>query len=137
MLPSETEAGLGAIDIAEIAQENELVRRKRRQVYNKWSDEDRYKVGKYALENGAAAAVRKFKGTFKNLKRKYCAWLQETVETELKNAKKEKRNAPKKLPLVKQGRPVLLGDVDSMVQKYILAATTMFNIYWDNAQYQQ
>ena len=92
MLPSETEAGLGAIDIAEIAQENELARRKRRQVYNKWSDEDRYKVGKYASENGAAAAVRKFKGTFKNLNEITVRGFKKRVETELKNAKKEKRN---------------------------------------------
>ena len=31
------------------------------------SDEDRYKIGKYAIENGSAAAVRKFKSNFPKL----------------------------------------------------------------------
>ena len=33
----------------------------------KYTEEDRYKIGKYANENGSAATVRKFKSAFPKL----------------------------------------------------------------------
>ena len=42
----------------EIAQKKKS---KRKTFYQKYSAEDRFKIGKYARENGATAAARKFK----------------------------------------------------------------------------
>ena len=54
-------------DAAAITTEVESIGSKRNSTYTKWSDKDRYLIGKYASENGVAAAVRKFKRKFPNL----------------------------------------------------------------------
>ena len=41
---------------------------KRKTTYQKYSEEDRFKIGKYASENGAAAAIRKFKKSYPDIK---------------------------------------------------------------------
>ena len=84
--------------------------------YLKWKEEDRYTIGKYASENGATAP---------NLNESTVRGFRDRVEEELKKAKNN--NIASKTSLskyrYKTGRPLLLGDLDSMVQKYLLAAS--------------
>ena len=87
----------------------------------KYTEEDRYEIGKYASENGSAATVRKFnsdfpklnEGTIRDFKRKY--------EEKLKISKKKGENIST-LVTEKRGRPLLSGKLDKMVQRYIKAA---------------
>jgi len=90
----------------------------------KWSEEDRYEIGKYASLNGPAATVRKFR-RFPTLIESTTRTFQSKVEADLKAAKAIGITPKKAIPkfAVKTGRLLLLGDLDSMVQKYLLAAS--------------
>ena len=55
---------IGEIDVAAITAEAESIGSKRNSAHTNLSDKDRYLIGKYALENGVAAAVMKVKENF-------------------------------------------------------------------------
>ena len=57
------------------------------------SDEDCFKIGKYAIENGSAAAVRKFKSNFPKLN-------ESTVRDFKKNTKKSRRFHRKRVKIL-------------------------------------
>ena len=123
--PTRLETGFGAIDFSAIESEVTGSSKQLKRKYLKWKEEDRYTIGKHASENGATAAVRKFKGKFPNLNESTVRGFPDRVEEELKKAKNN--NIASKTSLskyrYKTGRPLLLGDLDSMVQKYLLAAS--------------
>ena len=60
------DTGLGSVDFDAVQHATSVLRSKRSK-YNKYSDEDRYKIGRYGSENGPIAAVRKFKTKYPNL----------------------------------------------------------------------
>ena len=90
--------------------------------YRKYTDEDRYKIGKYASENGSTATVRKFKSDFPKLKESTVCDFKRKYEEKLKISKKKVENIST-LVTEKRRRPPLLGKLDKMVQKYIKAAS--------------
>ena len=51
---------LGELDFQDVQDEIAQKKSKRKTSYQKYSATDRFKIGKYASENGATAAVRKF-----------------------------------------------------------------------------
>ena len=116
-------AKIGAIDATAISEKVNSIVSKRNSSYTKWSEKDRYSIGKYASENGVAAAVRKFKKTFPNLNESTVRTFRKKVEAELKSAVKEKREITKAIAKYSSptGRPLMLGQLDSMVQTYLLA----------------
>ena len=59
-------SGFGEIDHQAIEREIQNSTTKR-QAYAKYSPEERYKIGKYASENGTIACVRKFQKQFPNM----------------------------------------------------------------------
>ena len=90
--------------------------------YKKYTDEDRYKIGKYASENGSAATVRKFKSDFPKLNESTVRDFKRKYEEKLKISKKKGENIST-LVTEKRGRLLLLGKLDEVVQKYIKAAS--------------
>ena len=60
-------SGFGAIDLQAIAVVLNTNETKSREKYKKYSSEDRYKIGKYASENGSAGSARHFKKKFFSL----------------------------------------------------------------------
>eukprot|EP00794_Sanderia_malayensis_P012379 gene12379-13652_t len=58
--PSEQETGFGTMDRLE-------TETRPRKTYYKWNAQDRFNIGKYALQMGNAAAIRRYKSQFKNL----------------------------------------------------------------------
>ena len=96
---------------------------KKRQSYVKYTPEDRYEIGKYASENGPISSVRKFKIKFPKLNESTARTFRSKYESELAEAKKKGRPAATSIILKPQGRPLLLGGIDDMVQRYILAAS--------------
>ena len=120
------DTGLGAVDFGVLhSANNDTISTSKRSKYIKWSDEDRYKIRKYASVNGPAAAVRKFKQQFPSINEITAHTFRKRVETELKKAKTKGITPSKSLPKFqsKTGRPLMLGDLDSMVQKYLLATS--------------
>ena len=61
-------SNLGELDFQVV--QNEIAQKKsnRKTSYQKYYVEDRFKIGKYASENGATAAVRKFKTLYPDMK---------------------------------------------------------------------
>ena len=95
---------------------------KKRGTYKKLSEEMKAKIGKFACENGVAAAVRKFskdlekplnESTIRGIKQRYL------VEVSRKR-KAEEDIVIERLPERKRGRPLLLGtELDAKVQAYL------------------
>ena len=84
----------------------------KRKPYFKWSDEDRFLIGKHAIKNSTASAVRHFKKGFQ----KYGLRIQK--ESRKRNEEIETYRGCASKP---RGRPLLLGaEIDAMVQRYIL-----------------
>ena len=120
-LASNNETGLGLVDFNTVQVFVQNIVPKRKNKYAKYSDKDRYLIGKYGSEVGAAAAaVRKFKkqypilneSTVRGMMKKYVDLLKKDVDGI------SKREIPKyKVPT---GRPLMLGDLDRMVQKYVI-----------------
>ena len=75
--------------------------------------------------NGPAAAVRKFKKRFPTPNESTVWTFRTRIEADLKIAVSKGTIAPRALPKYqsKTGRPLLLGDLDSMVQRYLLSAS--------------
>lgn len=113
---------LGVVDTNTISLEVSLSSRS----YTKWKNEDRYQIGRYALENGTAASVRRFKDKFPSLNESTVRSFKVKVEKELSDARKEGRDVSKSINKYSAppGRPLLLGELDSMVQTYIRAVST-------------
>ena len=89
--------------------------------YKKYTEEDRYKIGKYASENGSAATIWKFKSAFPKLNECTVRDFKRKYEEKLKISKKKGENIST-LVTEKRGRPLLSGKLEKMVQKYIKAA---------------
>ena len=75
--------------------------------YKKYTDEDRYKIGKYASENGSTATVRKFKSDFPKLKESTVCDFKRKYEEKLNISKKKGENIST-LVTEKRRRPPLL-----------------------------
>ena len=97
-----------------------------RAAYHEWKEDERYKIGKYASIHGPAAAVRKYKQQFPILNESTVRGFRKRFEEELKKSTKEKTEMPNLIPkyTTKTGRPLLLGEIDEMVQSYITALSS-------------
>ena len=100
----------------------------KRKPYTKYSADERFKTGKYASENGPIAAVRKFEKQFPNLNENTARTFKKKYESELDDAKRQGTAKPTSIPLKPQGRPRFLGELDGLVQQYILAASNRGNV---------
>ena len=96
-------------------------KKKERQIYQRWTPSDRFKIGKYAAVNGNIASVRKFQAEFTHLNESNVREFKKKYNTEIANATKEKREAASVIPKYSSqtGRQLLQGELDSMVQTYI------------------
>ena len=75
--------------------------------------------------NGPATTVRKFKQRFPTLNESTARTFRTKVEADLKFAASKGVPIKKSIPKYKSktGRPLLIGELDSMVQRYLLAAS--------------
>ena len=86
------DSNLGELDFQVV--QNEIAQKKsnRKTSYQKYSAEDRFKIGKYASENGATAAVRKFKTLYPDMKESTVRGFKSTYEEQLKKATRQSKN---------------------------------------------
>ena len=61
----------GLVDVAAVLKEVNSIDSKRNFSYTKWNEKDRHSIRKYLSDNGAEAAVRKFKKEVYDLERMY------------------------------------------------------------------
>ena len=96
-------SNLGELDVQGVRDEIAQKKSKRKTSYQKCSGEDRFKIGKYASENGATAAVRKFKNSYPDMNESAVRGFKSNYEEELKKAKRQSRTMTKALPEKKEG----------------------------------
>ena len=92
------DSSLGELDFQVVQDEIAQKRNKRKTSYQKYSEEDRFKIGKYASENRATAAVRKFKNSYPDMKESTVQGFKSNYEEELKKVKRQSRPMTKALP---------------------------------------
>ena len=73
--------------------------------YKQYSDKDKFIIGRYASENGPAAAVKKFKKDFGNINKSTMCGFCKRFEKEIAQAKKDQSHTATILPTQKQGQP--------------------------------
>ena len=93
----------------------------KRKSYQKWSDKERYDIGKYASLHGPVPAAKKFGTKEKPLNESSARRFAKLYQEELATAKKQNCEVSKGLKILPRGRPLLLGSLDQMVQKFLLA----------------
>ena len=95
---------------------------KRQPQYHKWTEKERYDIGKYAAENGNINAVRKFNPEFPSLSESTVRSFKKKYYEQLREKSKEELDKSQTIPRYSQktGRPLLLGELDEMVRKYLL-----------------
>ena len=116
-------SGLGTLDFNAVTEAVDATSKEkvRKKPYANWTNKERFVIGKYSAENGNSAAARKFSSKKKPLNestaRRFCIRYKE----ELKRSTKEKREPKTELSLQTRGRPLMIGSLDEMVQRYIRA----------------
>ena len=115
-MPTQTESSLGIVEYASVTRSVREAHPKRGQ-YQRFSDEDRFEIGKYAALHGPMSTVIKFKKTHPQLKESTVRTFREKYHSSLK-AKKAGTTITKKLPSLKRGRPLLLGNIDEKVKNF-------------------
>ena len=114
---------VGSIDAHHVSEIASNSRDKRRQGYNKWTGEQRVKIGKHAAEFGNRAAVKTYKSEFPTLNESTVRSFNANYCQVINQVAKEMCNPTKSIPEYSQptGRPLMLGELDSMVQIYLRA----------------
>ena len=113
-MPTLGESSLGIVEYASVTRSLSEVNAKRGR-YLKFSNEDRFEIGKYAALHGP-----KFKKEHPQLKESTVRAFWEKYQSSLK-AKKGGTTITKKLPSLKRGRPLLLGTIDEKVKNFFFA----------------
>ena len=93
----------------------------KRKPYQRWTKEQSFKIGKYAAENGPAAAARKFTSEKTQLNESTVRRFCKLYKDEIKQAVKEKHEVKRELNVSPRGSPLLLCSLDQMVQRFLLA----------------
>ena len=107
---------LGLIDMKTIEDDLQALPKKRK-AYTNWTDENRWRVGEYASQNGNSAAVRYFKKKFPSINESTVRGFRRRYEENLKAGETAKKCLTKNVSPT--GRPPLMGHLDEEVQKYL------------------
>ena len=127
-LPSHSDTNLGLLDFEVASSAMKESGKNKRERYYKYTDEERFNIGKHMAEFGAASSLRKFKGKFPDLNESTLRSMREKYEKELKLAVLQKREPHSKLKTEHRGRPLMLGPIDGCVHNYLRVSTCSFQL---------
>ena len=114
------ESGLGVMDYQSCSEASTNITSNRPKNYKKWSEKERYEIGKYAVIHGSRAAERKFHTKEKPLSESNARRFSKLYKEEISKAQKNNRDVNRNLSVLPRGRPLLLGSLDQMVQRFLL-----------------
>ena len=97
----ESSGDIGQIDLEII--DTSIAKNNVRGKYIRYTDQQRFQIGKYASENGTTASVRKYRTDFPKINKSTVRGFKKHYEEELHRAKKIGREVSKKLPIEKKG----------------------------------
>ena len=103
----ETIDKIGVVGVAVIWKEVNSVNSQRNSSHSKWSEKDRYSIGKYTSENGVAAVVRKFKSKFPPWTEALCALFEKRLTQNWRKLQRKKESQIKLLQVICQLRNAL------------------------------
>ena len=119
-MASRQDTSMGELDFRAVQKRVQDVCSGKRSQYVKYSDVNRFDIGKYANENGPAATVRKFSSKFTALNESTVRTFRKKYKEEVQRAEMESRAVSKGLSMERRGRPLMLGDVlDKKIQDYL------------------
>ena len=102
-----------------------VTRKRGQELYQKYNDEDRAQIRKYCSMYGTTATMCKFVPTFPNLNERTACTMRQKYDNELKQAEKEQRQPKQLIAKKTQGKPLLLADIDGMVQDYFRVSESL------------
>ena len=117
--PTQKESNLGVVEYVSVRKSISDANHSRGH-YQRFSDEDRFAIGKYAAVHGPMATVKKFKPKFPH-------FIESTVGTsrdKYRNTLKRSRRSSspvKKLATITRSRSLLSGKLDEKVKNFLLA----------------
>ena len=125
---------MGAVDFDVINTAVSEEQQPSKTTYIKWKDTDRYDVGKYSSEYGPEAAVSRFKRKFPKLNESTARYFKKRYEDSLNERNENEITPSKALTKYKTqtGRPLLLGELDVMVQKILTGSMQLGCCYFKN-----
>jgi len=106
-------SGLGAVEHQNV---KESLKNMKKKGYAKFTENERFLIGKYAAIHGPTAAVRKFKKTHPHL---------DFGESQARALRKKyldnqnSANVDKRIVPLKRGRPLMLGSIDEKVRQFL------------------
>ena len=117
----EIESGFGVMDYRACSEASINIISNRSKNYRKWSEKERYESGKYIAVQGSRAAERKFHTKEKPLSESNVRGLSKLYKEEKSKTQKNNRDVNINLSVLPCGRPLLLGSLDQMVQRFVLS----------------
>ena len=125
---------MGAVDFDVINTAVSEEQQPSKTTYIKWKDTDRYDVGKYSSEYSSEAAVSRFKRKFPKLNESTARYFKKRYEDSLNERNENEITPTKALTKYKTqtGKPLLLGELDVMVQKILMGSMQSGCCYFKN-----
>ena len=114
-------SALGVMDYQACSEASTNITSSRPKNYRKWSEKERYEIGKYATIHGSRATERKFHTKEKPLSESNARRFSKLYKEEISKAQKNNRDVNRNLSVLPRGRPLLLGSLDQMVQRFLLS----------------
>ena len=114
------ESGLGVMDYRACSEASTNITSNRPKNYRKWSEKERYEIGKYAAIHGSRAAERKFHTKEKPLSESNARRFSKLYKEEILKAQKNNRDF-NRMGVLPRGRPLLLSSLDQIVQRFLLS----------------
>ena len=114
-------SGLGVMDYRACSEASTNISSNRPKNYRKWSEKDRYEIWKYAAIHGSRVAERKFHTKEKPLSESNARRFSKLYKEEISKAQKNNRDVNRNLSVLPRRRPLLLGSLDQMVQRFLLS----------------
>ena len=115
------ESGLGVMDYRACSEASTNITSNRPKNYRKWSEKERYEIGKYAAIHGSRAAERKFHTKEKPLSESNAQRFSKLYKEEISKAQKNNRDVNRNLSVLLRAGPLLLRSLDQMVQRFLLS----------------
>ena len=115
------ESGLEIMDYRACSEASANITSNRPKNYRKWSEKERYEIGKYAAIYGSRAAERKFHIKEKPLSKGNARRFSKLYKEEISKVKRNNHDVNRNLSVLPRGRPLLLGSLDQMVQRFLLS----------------
>ena len=116
------ESGLGVMDYQTCSEASTNITSNRPKDYRKWSEKERYEIGKYTVIHGSRAAERKFHTKEKPLSESNARRFSKLYKEQISKAQKTNRdNVNRNLSALPRGRLLLLGSLDQIVQRFLLS----------------